>query len=235
MPRANASAPVDGAELQPIIETLWAVHGPQGWWPADTPFEVMIGAILTQNTSWQNVTRAIARLKSAALDTPEAIRDSPRPRLAEAIRPSGYFNVKAERLQAFCTWYLEVGGEPALRDWSTPAIRAALLGVKGVGPETADDILLYAFHRRCFVIDAYTRRLFGRLGLVTGTAPYETLRAHFETALADRPLPVWQELHALIVAHGKATCRVRPACGACALRPQCAVGRGMDIGETAGA
>ena len=143
----------------------------------------MVGAVLTQNTAWTNVEKAIACLKAEGALTPERIVAVRPRRLAGWIRSAGYFNVKARRLKSFCVWYLEQGGYDALRVWDTETLRAGLLSVNGVGPETADDILLYAFERPVFVIDAYTRRIFIRLGLVDACAGYEALRHTFESAL----------------------------------------------------
>ena len=180
----------------------------------------MVGAVLTQNTAWRNVERAIDNLKAAALLEPERILHCEHAALAGALRPSGYFNVKAERLRHYCRWYLEAGGFAVLARWPTEKLRHALLGVKGVGPETADDILLYAFERPVFVIDAYTRRLFSRLGLCAPDVGYEGLRHDFERALPP-DVALLNEYHALIVAHAKDVCRPRPRCTECALRRRC--------------
>jgi endonuclease-3 related protein len=180
----------------------------------------MVGAVLTQNTAWVNVERAIARLRAAVALEPGAIVALPDARLAELLRPSGYFNVKARRLKAFCAWYLGAGGLDRLARLDTPSLRHALLGVPGVGPETADDILLYAFERPVFVVDAYTRRVFGRLGLVDPDLDYERLRALFEGALGAR-VALFNEYHALIVRHAKDVCRPRPRCETCCLRGRC--------------
>jgi len=192
----------------------------------------MVGAILTQNTAWTNVEKAIANLVIANLVkhdklSPEAIIAARRDHLANWLRPSGYFNVKAERLKNFCRWYVEAGGFDALSKLDTGTLRDTLLSVNGVGPETADDILLYAFGRPVFVIDAYTRRLFSRLGLIVGDVAYEDLRLACEDRLSvDAGL--YNEFHALIVLHGKTICRVRPRCGDCVLRQNCPVGRGVQ-------
>lgn len=208
-----------------IYDRLLAAYGPQGWWPADTPFEVIVGAVLTQNAAWTNVEYALENLRAAEALDPEAILALPDARLGELIRPSGYFNVKAQRLKAVCRFVADAGGVDALAAMDTGALRAALLEVRGVGRETADDIVLYAFHRPVFVIDAYTRRIFARLGLVDGREGYEHLRARFERALgAD--VPVYKEYHGLIVEHAKQACAVRPRCGDCVLRRRCPVGRG---------
>lgn len=208
--------------LRALYERLLATHGAQGWWPAETPFEVMLGAILTQNTAWSNVERALDRLQACIALTPEAVLGLEEADLAEAIRPSGYFNVKAQRLRTFCSALLEAGGETVLAGWPTAQLRAWLLGIKGIGPETADDILLYAFERPVFVVDAYTRRLFQRLGLLDGDEGYESIRRRVERALGP-DTACFNEYHALIVRHAKMLCRARkPHCGECMLSRGCA-------------
>jgi endonuclease III related protein len=203
-----------------VYRRLHATHGPQHWWPGDSRFEIMAGAVLTQNTAWTNVEKAIANLKAANALSPEAIVATPHRRLAAWLKPSGYFNVKAKRLRAFCEWLLRNGGAPRIARWPTDRLRAELLAAHGVGPETADDILLYAFSRPVFVIDAYTRRLFQRLGLIEGSEPYENLRALFETSL-DSKASLFSEYHALIVVQAKDVCRPRPHCTACDLGTLC--------------
>lgn len=208
------------------FDTLLEHYGPQHWWPGDTPFEIMVGAILTQNTAWTNVERAIANLVARDKLQPRAIINARHDHLANWLRPSGYFNVKAQRLKSYCRWYLDAGEYAGLDRLQTAELRSALLGVKGVGPETADDILLYAFGRPVFVIDAYTRRLFTRLGLSDGSEDYDTLRLGLERALGPDPA-LFNEYHALIVRHAKEVCRVRPDCGACLLARRCPrAGRG---------
>ncbi len=208
--------------FQNVFDTMLVAYGSQHWWPADTPFEVMVGAILTQNTAWSNVERAIANLKASDWLTAENIIHADLSQLAEAIRPSGYFNQKAARLQGFCTWYLQQGGYDALTQINTHDLRKALLSVKGIGPETADDILLYAFGRPVFVVDAYTKRIFSRLGLLKGDEGYEVVRAIFERELpAD--VGMFNEYHALIVQHAKQHCKKKPLCGACCLQQGCKV------------
>ncbi len=210
--------------LLTVYRRLTAAHGPQRWWPGDTAFEIMVGAVLTQNTAWSNVEKAIANLKRAGALAPETIAAAPHRRLAAWLKPSGYFNIKARRLRAYCEWYVARGGKRRLARLSTAALRTELLNVHGVGPETADDILLYAFGRPIFVIDAYTRRLFQRLGIIEGNEDYETLRRGFETALGP-DVPLFNEYHALIVAHAKHVCRPRPRCAACTLRSSCAAAK----------
>ena len=203
--------------LVAIYRRLLEHYGPQHWWPADSPFEVMVGAVLTQNTAWVNVERAIENLRQANLLSAESIAAMKPPALAEHLRPAGYFNVKARRLQALCEYLV---AHPQLAEIDTPSLRERLLGVHGVGPETADDILLYAYQRPVFVIDAYTRRLFGRLGLMEGDATYETLRSSFETGLG-RDVALFNEYHALIVMHAKHVCRKQPRCDVCCLNRRC--------------
>lgn len=203
-----------------VYKKLHAAHGPQHWWPGDTAFEIMVGAVLTQNTAWTNVEKAIANLKRARALTPRKILAVPKGNLAAWLKPSGYFNVKAERLRAFCAWLLQQGGVRRLSTLPTLELRAALLSVHGIGPETADDILLYAFDRPVFVIDAYTRRIFSRLGLIGGKEHYEALRATCEAALeADARL--FNEYHALIVVHAKDICRTKPQCRRCCFVKTC--------------
>lgn len=210
--------------LRRLHERLLAAYGPQHWWPADSPFEVMVGAVLTQNTAWRNVERAIDNLKIAGALAPSDIAHLPEGELAAMIRPAGYFNVKARRLQAFCRFVLDSGGEESLARRSTSDLRHALLAVHGVGPETADDILLYAFGRPVFVIDAYTRRLLRRLGLAGGDEGYEALRLGIEAALGP-DARLFNELHALIVHHAKAVCSAKPRCQGCCLEAICPTGR----------
>ena len=206
--------------LRAVYRRLFARYGPQHWWPAHTPFEVIVGAVLTQNTAWTNVERAITNLDQAGALTPAALLALAPDELARLLQPSGYFNVKARRLRAVCGWYLEQGEYSRLRRWSTQRLRDELLELHGVGPETADDILLYAFDRPVFVIDAYTRRVFVRLGVIAGDEPYEVLRAGFEQVLGP-DAALFNEYHALIVRHAKANCRPRPSCTDCCLRRLC--------------
>lgn len=211
--------------LQQTYDSLYVHYGRQHWWPGETAFEVMVGSVLTQNTAWTNVEKAIANLKHADLMTAEKIVTTKHDKLASLLRPSGYFNIKAKRLRNFCEWYVKHGGWVTLSRWPTTKLRAALLSVNGIGPETADDMVLYAFKRPVFVIDAYTRRLFARLGLVSGEERYETLRAVFEDGLKDLPAnkrtQLFNEYHALIVRHAKDVCRKRPLCETCCLALQC--------------
>jgi endonuclease-3 related protein len=203
-----------------LFERLIQAYGPQHWWPGDTPFEIMVGAVLTQNTAWTNVEKAIDRLKAAGKLDPRSLVDCTLEQLAELIRPAGYFNVKARRLQSFCRFFIEAGGLDSLAAQPTHELRKRLLAVHGVGPETADDMLLYAFGRSVFVVDAYTRRVGQRLDILRGGEGYEEIRALFEAALGS-DAHTFNELHALIVHHAKQVCRKRPLCGGCCLADQC--------------
>jgi len=214
---------MDPERVRAVYEHLFAAYGPQHWWPADSAFEVMVGAVLTQNTAWTNVERALQRLAERIPLRAESILELPHAELADALRSAGYFNVKARRLRSFCDGYLEAGGLEGLSALATPHLRRQLLGMHGVGPETADDMLLYAFGRPVFVVDAYTRRVFARLGLIEHETGYETLRAAFEDALGP-DADLFNEYHALIVRHGKARCRKRPDCPGCCLRSICPAG-----------
>ncbi len=202
--------PDDRITIPKVYHRFFAANGHQQWWPGDSAFEVMVGAVLTRNTAWTNVEKAIANLKQAKALSPEAI-----------VRPPGYFNIKAKRLKALCCWLIEQGGVNGLTKLSTHDLRHALLTVHGIGPETADDILLYAFNRPVFVIDTYTRRIFARLGLIAGDEPYEDLRSLFENELGLSPALFNNEYHALIVVHGKEVCKKRPRCGDCPLGEVC--------------
>ena len=212
-----------------IYDRLLAAYGPSDWWPGDSAFEIMVGAVLTQNTAWANVEKAIANLRNANLLSPQAIIDTRSTRLAKLIRPSGYFNVKTKRLRALCHWVIDQGGIDNIDRLSTGDLRAALLEVHGVGPETADDILLYAFRHPVFVIDTYTRRIFSRLGSITGTEDYEVLRKSFEVALGE-DTSLYSEYHALIVRHAKDACRKKPLCQGCCLARVCSYGAGTSLG-----
>ena len=205
-----------------VYHALFSAYGPQHWWPADTPFEVMIGAILTQNTAWSNVEKAINNLKSQRLLSPEKIVTAELSAVSEAIRPSGYFNQKAVRLQGFCAWYLAQGSYDSLAMLPVTKLRTMLLSVKGVGPETADDMLLYAFDHPVFVVDAYTRRIFTRLGLLQGGESYEAVRSLFESALPKNTV-MMNEYHALIVLHAKLHCKKKPRCDECCIQHCCKV------------
>ena len=203
-----------------VYRRLHGAFGPQHWWPGDTPLEIIVGAILTQNTAWSNVEKAIHNLKRArALSSPIIIRDMPARTLAKHIRPAGYYNVKTRRLKS-CMAYLADRLGPGLRRAAripTPLFREELLAVNGIGPETADSILLYAFGRPVFVVDAYTRRICTRHKLLAGHETYDDIKRLFTTSLpTDKRL--FNEYHALIVRLGKDYCRPTPRCATCPLK-----------------
>ena len=212
--------------LPQLCDRLAAHFGPLHWWPAQTPFEVVIGAILTQNTAWRNVEYAIANLKQAQALTPEAIGNLSEPELQQLIRPAGFFRQKAERLQLFVA-HLFARHDGELRHWLSGelgAVRQELLALKGIGPETADSILLYAGNRPSFVVDAYTRRLLTRLGLLQGEESYEQIRALFMNRL-PHDSDLFNEYHALIVETCKQYChKRRPLCHPCPLCRHCPLG-----------
>ena len=206
--------------LADYFTTLFQAHGQQKWWPGRTRFEVVVGAILTQNTSWTNVKRAIANLRRERLLTPTAIEGISEARLAQLIRSSGYFRQKARKLKEFVR-FLRINYQGSLNKMfrtPTATLREQLLKVHGIGPETADSILLYAGDHPVFVVDAYTRRILERHNLATGKETYEEIRALFEQSLPPNA-PLYNEYHALIVHTGKEYCQARKArCVDCALR-----------------
>lgn len=206
-------------DLRGIFKVLLRHFGPQHWWPGDSPFEIMAGAILTQNTSWANVEKALANLKNAKALDPGIMRGLSEHKLAALIRPSGYYNIKARRLKAFLDFYSEVYGDSpaAMARQDTAVVRAQLLSVKGIGPETADSILLYALNKPVFVIDAYTKRLCVRLRLAGEDAGYDDLQRLFISRL-PKDAALFNEFHALIVKTGKDYClKNKPICDRCPL------------------
>lgn len=207
-----------GETLMEIYELLYAAFGPQHWWPGETPFEIVTGAILTQNTNWTNVEKAIRNLKSANRLTAESLQYIELSDLAELIRPAGYYNVKAKRLKEFVDWLFEnyEGSLTGLEQIDTDQLRAELLTVKGIGRETADSILLYALGRPVFVVDAYTARITVRHGLIEPDADYEQLRELFESNL-PQDTQLYNEYHALLVRAGKEFCRPKARCAGCPL------------------
>ncbi|GFE62220.1 endonuclease III domain-containing protein [Geobacter sp. AOG2] len=221
---ATVHLSVTGERLRAVFARLLEHYGPRFWWPAETPFEVCIGAILTQNTAWTNVEKAIGALKAANVLTIEGIEDIQAGRLAELIRPSGYYNVKSVRIKGFVGWLRERhnGSLDAMFNGEWRELRTELLKVPGIGPETCDAIMLYAGNKPTFVVDAYTRRLFHRLGLLPADAGYdETRRLFMEHLPGDAQL--FNEYHALIVEQCKIFCRTRPLCDGCPLALQCPV------------
>jgi endonuclease-3 related protein len=210
-----------GLTLQAYYQALSEALGPMNWWPARTRFEVIVGAILTQNTAWANVERAIGNLRRARLLTPDAIERASHARLARLVRPSGYFRQKARKLKAFVRFLRECHRGSLARMFRRPTaeLREQLLAVHGIGPETADSILLYAGGHAVFVVDAYTHRILGRHSLTDGKPDYGAVRSLFETNL-PRDAALYNEFHALLVNTGKNWCRKsRPRCGECPLLP----------------
>ena len=210
-----------------VFDTLYYRYGPQHWWPGETAFEVMVGAVLTQSATWTNVEKAIASLKAAGVLSPSALRSIDLSLLAKLIYPSGYFNAKAAKLKALVNWYgAEYGDDlQKLRSRPIEALRDELLGVFGVGEETADSILLYAANKPSFVIDAYTRRIFARVGIAPKRDAYADWRQMFMGTMKP-DVRKFNEYHALLVQHGKEVCTKRnPKCSACCLRKICKTGR----------
>ncbi|HXZ94664.1 MAG TPA: endonuclease III domain-containing protein [Dehalococcoidia bacterium] len=209
-------------QLTEIYRILLARYGPQHWWPADTAFEVIVGAILTQSAAWGNVEKAISNLKQAGVMTPASLRNLPLGKLAKLIYPSGYYNAKALKLKSFLE-YLKEAHEDSLEklfSLDIHQLRSELLNIHGIGPETADSIILYAAHKPIFVIDAYTRRILNRLGLNPSRDSYADFQAIFMGNLpADEKL--FNEYHALLVQHGKEVCKKTPLCDDCCLKQLC--------------
>ena len=203
--------------LLEFYEQLLSRFGKQYWWPGDTPWEVAVGAILTQNTNWRNVEKAIDKLKNAGALPVGRILEVTDSELANLIRSSGYFNIKAKRLQNLAVWWdrtSSLGFNPSANFCE---LRSSLLSVKGIGEETADSILLYAFNRQTFVVDAYTKRFLLRHKLVMPTATYQDTKSFFERNL-PASTEIYKEYHALIVVLGKHHCKPTPQCEQCPLR-----------------
>ncbi|HEX9596488.1 MAG TPA: hypothetical protein VF982_06375 [Anaerolineales bacterium] len=215
----GAATPTAASALPAYFQTLSRTLGPMGWWPARTPFEVIVGAILTQNTAWANVERAIENLRRERLMNPGAIERVSSARLARLVRPSGYFRQKAKKLKAFVHFLRQRYGGSLARMFRSPTeqLRVQLLAVHGIGPETADSILLYAGGHPVFVVDAYTHRILGRHHLTDGKPDYEAVRSLLESHLPG-DAALYNEFHALLVNVGKNWCRKRrPRCGECPL------------------
>lgn len=206
-------------KLLELFHQLQAEHGNLRWWPADTPFEVALGAILTQATAWRNVEKALDNLKAADAFTPEQIHAIPQDTLEELLRPSGYFRVKTKKVRAFVSHIVERPFDVMFKQ-NVSELRKELLSIYGVGPETADSIILYAAEKPSFVVDTYTYRLLSRLGWVEGNFHYERLRALFMDNL-PHDVVLFNEYHALIVRHGARVCKKTPVCEACCLQSMC--------------
>lgn len=220
------------SQLIEIYRVLRRAYGPQRWWPVTPPgelvpvytggprtpaqvFEVAVGAVLTQNTSWKNAARAVINLNRAGKLDPAAIGKIDEGELAALIRPSGYYNQKARRLKVLAEYLSR----------ATEVTRGGLLDLAGIGPETADSIMLYAFGKAYFVVDAYTRRIFSRVGVIDGRSPYEEIRSMFEANI-QRRVSLYREYHALIVEHAKRSCKRNPLCKSCNINRFCDRGRG---------
>ncbi len=225
--------------IRSVYKRLLAFHGPQGWWPivnASTLrgeyhlgaprdnrdfFEISIGAILTQNITWKNVDTALAALKARGLLDPVALQRVRPQTLAGVIRPTGYYNQKAKKIKNFIALYRRYNYDYRKFHSIEPShLRKELLSVNGIGPETADSILLYALNNKIFVVDAYTRRIFTRLGVLSGKESYHEIQYLFHEQF-NRPLPAYNEYHALIVAHGKDYCKKKPRCENCCISSLC--------------
>lgn len=206
--------------LLKIYKLLYKRFGPQHWWPGETRLEIIIGAILTQNTAWGNVEKAIANLKRGGVLEVKKLSRISEPRLARLIRPSGYYNIKARRIKNFLRFLNSAydGSLHAMFNTEMHRLRNELIGVKGIGPETADSILLYAGKRPAFVVDAYTKRIFSRHGFVNGDASYEDVQKIFKMNLPS-DVRLFNEFHALIVKLGKDLCTSKnPSCDECPIR-----------------
>jgi endonuclease-3 related protein len=200
-------------------ERMLAAVGPQQWWPGDSPFEIMVGAVLVQNTAWRNVERAIDNLREAGVMEPQALYKVPPAELAELIRPAGYYQVKTKRLRNLLQFLIEQydGSLEAMFSMNLSSLREQLLAINGIGPETADAILLYAGGLSTFVVDTYTHRILARHGWLSYDSSYEEIKDYFESSLpADATL--YNEYHALLVRIGKDYCkRSAPRCEHCPL------------------
>lgn len=206
-----------------VFQLLYDKFGDLGWWPGETAFEIAVGAVLAQNVAWANVEKAIRRLKEAKLFSPTKLLNAPQAKLEDCLRPTGYYRIKAQRLRTLLRFFQEEcnGNLDRLRKRELPSLRKKLLGIPGIGPETADSILLYALDKPTFVIDAYTRRVLSRIGWIGGNESYEELRRAFMKPLPPDPV-LYNHYHALLVQLGKAICRRQPACDQCPLSHLCA-------------
>jgi len=204
-----------------IYQQLLSHYGPQHWWPGETQFEVTIGAILAQNVSWTNAAKAIGNLKKHNLLNPQKLFKKKVEAIAPLIKSSGYYNQKAGAIASFLRWFAHYNFSfETLQTLPTETLRTQLLSLHRIGPETADSILLYALDRKIFVVDAYTKRIFTRVGLLAGTEDYTTVQQffhqHFEGTVYD-----YNEYHALIVKHGKDVCTKKPHCDECCIAKLC--------------
>lgn len=214
------------SKLEQVYKILFKTFGPQHWWPGETPFEIIVGAVLTQNTSWQNVERAIKNLRDADLLEPQALFDVPVEELEELIRPAGYYRIKARRLRSLLEFIISKyhGSIATMFDTELYDLRRQLLEINGIGPETADSILLYAGNKPIFVVDAYTHRVFSRHGWIDFEADYHRIQEYVQDELPG-DVRLFNEYHALIVRLGKDFCKkTNPKCEKCPLRKMLPVG-----------
>jgi endonuclease III related protein len=238
-------------KLRLVYKRLLACHGPQGWWPIINPltleseyfvnaprskndfFEIAVGAILTQNVSWSNVVKAVSALKRSGVLNPDSIRRIQVRRLAGMIRSTGYYNQKAKKIKNFIAWYgLHDYSYEALRRKDCMELRRELLEVNGIGPETADSILLYGLGRKIFVVDAYTKRVFSRLGTIAGDEKYHDIQNIFHAGFRGNA-EEYNEYHALIVVHAKKFCKKEPSCNGCCLSGLCSYSAGSSAAAPA--
>ena len=219
------------ATLADVYHRLHEVYGPQRWWPADSVFEMIVGAILTQSAAWSNVEKAIANLKAAGALSAAALRDMPQEALAKLVYPSGYYNAKAAKLKAFVHHLARYDDDlTRLFDQDVARLREELLEIHGVGEETADSIILYPAKKPIFVVDAYTRRILERLGVEPAHRTYAGYQALFHAHLPS-DVEMFNEYHALLVRLGKDICRKPPRCGECPLLEICPAGQGGRPGK----
>jgi endonuclease-3 related protein len=208
--------------LLDIYRRLMACYGPQHWWPAGEPFEVIVGAILTQSAAWGNVEKAVNNLRGAKALSPRALRQLSTPKLARLVHPCGYYNVKARKLKSFALWLGNHYDDDLDRLFASSIedLRQQLLSIHGIGQETADSIILYGANKPIFVIDAYTRRIISRIGLAPDKDSYAAYQALFIENL-EPDAKLFNEYHALLVCLGKKVCRPRPLCPQCCLNDIC--------------
>jgi endonuclease-3 related protein len=207
-------------KLNLFYNKLYNFFGPQKWWPADSPFEVMIGAILTQNTNWANVEKAITNLKTNKLLNPQKLYSITDARLAKLIRPAGYYNIKAKRIKNFLSFFVKIhkGDIKRLSGMPIEKLRKELLAINGIGPETADSIILYALEKPAFVVDAYTKRILLRHKMLKSRATYEEIQNLFRNSF-KKDVKLFNEYHALLVRTGKDFClKSKPKCQICPLK-----------------
>lgn len=224
-----------GKALGSLYARLKEAYGPQEWWPAGSELEMIVGAILVQNTAWGSARKAIDNLRAAGKLDPQALLDAPEAELAELVRPSGYFNSKARKLKAFARMLADAadGDLAALLQRPLEELRPLLLATYGFGPETTDAVCLYAARQPTFVVDSYTRRILTRVDLIDDRISYEQLRSSLLAAL-PREVPLYAEFHALLVTHAKRTCKKRPTCAACPIIDLCPTGQ-AEVGLRAAA